>query len=1394
MDFSHLHLHTTYSILDGYGTPEQVIKRVKELGQKSFAITDHGNVGGLLPFYLKAKAEGVKVILGCEFYFVDDVAQKEGGKGYEVGQRHHLIVLAKNYEGYKNLLRLSTSSNVDGFYRKPRIDYALLEKFSDGLVVLSACLAGKLPRLILNNKKSEARSEIERMRDIFGDDYYLEIQPNELDEQKFVNEKLLRLSSAVGVGVVATNDCHYIKKEDAYIQEIMLAINTRDRMANLNRFKFDIDGLYIRARVEMEAQFSLNHSKLSRGEVGMALDMTQEIAGRCNVEIPLGVDYIPEYVFPDGFNSSYSYLKFLCNEGISRKFKGCFSNEYSERLKKELKAIKSKNFINYFLIVQDFINWAKDRDILVGHGRGSSAGSLVSYLLNITEVDPIRHGLLFERFIDPNRFDMPDIDMDFEDEQRGRVKEYISKKYGDECVANIGTYGTEKGKAALKDVARVFDVPVSEVQPVCDSIIERSSADARKSLTIEDSAKEFRVVKEFADKYPDIIKYAGALEGQIRQTGIHAAGVIISKTRLDELCSSEIRKGQRVASLDGLSAKDIGLLKFDILGLKTLSVLKKVASAVGMSNSDLYNIDISDTKPLSLLKENKMQGVFQLETLHSKRICADVGAKTFDDIVNINACTRPGTIQSGALDIYVRIKKGIGERESFGDKKIDAYYEYLTKDTCVIIFQEQVMRAGIDVGGFTWKETSYIRGAMSKSKGQEYFNKYEGIFIKNAVAKGYLEAAARKFWNNLCTFGAWGFNKCIAGNTEVRLGATWGSSGKTTATIEELYDRYEANPTSWTRCRKPLLQSLFPDGRIRPHRVKAIYKNGIKLVRKYSFSNGVDITCTPDHKFLIDGRWLPIKQAKIGSSFLSSGAYEHTVRINGSGHGHAKGKKYLKIQKGFPSGKGNPSWVNGKTPAYKNFADVNAGKPCGCCGEKHHRMEIHHGDFSKGYPVEIVSLIGVGKLHSKMTYDIEMEQHHNYVIDGGIISHNSHSVSYSYLTYLCLYFKYYYPIEFYSVAMSMESDDDKKFGYIKEARGGVVKIYPPLLNKSKKDFSKYKKGIIVGFSHIKGVGEKAAVELESKAPFNDIDGFLGSVNRRIVNKRVISSLFKAGAMRRIAKAGPFLSDGDFIPVCSKEEIRREKHLSVESRVEVMPFFLGNIPFSKIIEGKIESFISQDEILWELPDSDEWKDKFIIGVLDSINLRSKVRGRKVAKGGKEQQALDDKASDIVQFCIFGINSDNFVKTAVLSPDILYWFKDYLNDWQAKKKIIAFFTSKTGKAKIVSCHSMIDVSGQYDGRGKLSPLHYLILSRSEILKKCKGGIFYLYGVNEFEDRKGSMMAFLRLYDGKKSWDAVMFSKQYSEFKEKMKIGNYLRLQICNNIVNGVKKVGSYLAPKI
>lgn len=753
MEFTHLHVHTEYSLLDGSNKIKEYVARVKELGMNSAAITDHGVMYGVIDFYRAAREAGINPILGCEVYVAPGSRfDRETGSGDD--RYYHLVLLAENNKGYGNLMKIVSKGFVEGFYYKPRVDLELLKEYHEGIIALSACLAGEVARYLTRGMYEDAKAAALRYQEIFGKgNFFLEMQDHGISEQQLVNQQLLRMSKETGIELVATNDVHYTKAEDAEPHDILLCLQTGKKLTDTDRMRYEGGQYYVKSCQEMEQLFPYALE---------ALQNTQKIADRCHVEIEFGVTKLPKYDVPEGF-TSWEYLNYLCYEGLNKRYDPV-TDELKARLEYELNTIKSMGYVDYFLIVWDFIKYARDHEIMVGPGRGSAAGSLVAYTLGITQLDPIRYDLLFERFLNPERVSMPDIDVDFCFERRQEVIDYVVRKYGKDRVVQIVTFGTLAARGVIRDVGRVLDMPYSQVDVIAKMIPSEPNITIDKALEMN---PELRKAYEDQGEIHYLINTAKRLEGLPRHTSMHAAGVVISQKDVDEYVPlSRAQDGSVTTQFTMTTLEELGLLKMDFLGLRTLTVIQNAVKLVEKDSGkriDLDRIDYSDKKVLDSLGTGRSDGVFQLESAGMKSFMKELKPQSLEDVIAGISLYRPGPMDF--IPQYIRGKN----RPDTIRYDCPQLEPILAPTYGCIVYQEQVMQIVRTLAGYTLGRSDLVRRAMSKKKASVmekerqnfvYGNQEEGV--PGCIANGISEKTANKIYDDMIDFAKYAFNKSHA--------------------------------------------------------------------------------------------------------------------------------------------------------------------------------------------------------------------------------------------------------------------------------------------------------------------------------------------------------------------------------------------------------------------------------------------------------------------------------------------------------------------------------------------------------------------------------------------------------------------------------------------------------
>ncbi len=753
MDFTHLHVHTEYSLLDGSAKIKELVARAKELGMKALAITDHGVMYGAIDFYKAAKAAGIKPIIGCEVYVAPGSRfDRENVKGEE--RYYHLVLLAKNNQGYKNLSKIVSKGFTEGYYYKPRVDMEVLSEYSEGIIALSACLAGEVATNLRKNNYEQAKEAALKYLDIFGqENFYLEMQDHGIPEQRTVNTGIMRLSKETGIPMVATNDSHYIKAEDAEAHDVLLCIQTGKLVSDTDRMRYDGGQYYLKSAEEMERLFPYAKE---------ALENTNKIADMCNVDIVFGEQKVPRYDVPEGYDA-FSYLNKLCQEGLERRYNPV-TPELQERLDYEINTIKNMGYVDYFLIVWDFIHFAKEHGIAVGPGRGSAAGSIVSYCLEITNIDPIKYSLLFERFLNPERVTMPDIDIDFCYENRQKVIDYVVEKYGKEKVVQIATFGTMAAKMCIRDVGRAMDLPYGLCDKVAKAIPNDLGMTIPKAL---ESSKELAEMYNSDDSVTKLIDMAIKLEGLPRHSSTHAAGVVIGRESIDEYVPLSRGSEDSVTTQYNMTTiEELGLLKMDFLGLRTLTVIQNAVKHIKENHGidiDIDRLDFNDKEVYDLISAGKTEGIFQLESGGMRNFMKELKPANIEDIIAGISLYRPGPMDF--IPLYIKGKENPGQ-VTYDHPALE---KILAPTYGCIVYQEQVMQIVMELAGYTLGRSDLVRRAMSKKKADVmakerqnfvYGNESEGV--PGCISRGISEEVANKIFDEMTDFAKYAFNKSHA--------------------------------------------------------------------------------------------------------------------------------------------------------------------------------------------------------------------------------------------------------------------------------------------------------------------------------------------------------------------------------------------------------------------------------------------------------------------------------------------------------------------------------------------------------------------------------------------------------------------------------------------------------
>lgn len=1121
-DFVHLHCHSSFSLLDGLSSPETLAKRASELGFKYLALTDHASVSGCIKFQKACEKNNISPIFGIEFYIVPDITIKDKGE-----KRGHIVALCKNETGWININKMLTIANLHGFYKRPRIDYRTFLEYSDGLVFSTACVSS-----FLNQRGG--LDFFDKLVFKHSEDVYLECMGFSTSEQKNMNETCLRLKNKYSeCKLVATNDIHFCNKDDALTHEILLLIQQQKTFNSKDKWTFDrAYDVYMKSADEMISSF-IKQDQLDRKEYLSAIKNTIEVAEKCsgfrieNKEISL-----PRVKGIDKKNEN-EYLKGLCIQGMVKKELN--NNKiYLERMEYELGVIFSKQLTPYFLLVWDLVNWCNNNHILVGPGRGSVGGSLVAYLLGITNVDPIKYNLPFSRFINEERIDYPDVDLDFEDSKRNQVFTYLQNTYGENNVAGISTFLVLKSRSAIRDVCRVYDIPLKEADELAKSIPFNSNIK-------DELEKGNETISKFKKKYPETIEQIFKIEGTIRGVSRHAAGVIVSNEDLTigNRCNLENRDGNICINWEKEDAEKQGLMKLDVLGLSTLSVLSYTKELIGKNhkkNIVFEDIDLEDKDVIKMLSDGYTTGIFQAGTVPMTLLIKEMGLETFDHLTDAVALVRPGAKDAGATDNYIKRKHG----ESW-KRKHPIYEEVTSKTYGVIVTQEQIMNIIHKVAGLSYAISDKIRKIIGKKRDASEFQQFKDMFINGCKKQETLsEEESNEFWNGLQHAAHYLFNQCLSGKETIY--GRYSIKKQRLLSIEELYltmnssDFARMNDTKDLRGKLKrngygLAVSMFDDNRLRENKIINIKYSGMMNIFLVTTESGKNIKCTMNHSFPTPFGSKKLEELKINDLLFVRDEYEickNTYNL------YEEGKAPSNTPE--PGEKGFQEIPNGRSVVLDRIRDERHKNKTNCeeCGYKYDgikRFELHHKDFDrfnnkeenlqficvschkklhynngrikryeKGVPVKTEKIISIDFLEFGPVYDVEMDApNHNFLVGSGIVTSNSHSTAYAMIGMWTAWLKYYYPAEFIAASLTYGGDDHKQ-DLIKEAKRLGLKVLPPKIGIS--DSLQWKtdgRNLYCPIVEIKGIGEKTLEKLSEKSTgFFKIDnGLLKGKARKI---------------------------------------------------------------------------------------------------------------------------------------------------------------------------------------------------------------------------------------------------------------------------------------------------------
>jgi DNA polymerase-3 subunit alpha len=1126
--FVHLHLHTTYSLLDGaqlvgdLKSPKKeygVLNLAQKLGMDAIAITDHGNMFGAIDFFKKAKSGGVKPLVGCETYIAPYEAQNKESHRLTGRTAYHLLLLCMNNEGYKNLSHLVTYGHFEGFYYRPRIDKAMLRKHAKGLIGTSSCLAGEICQHLIKGRDEEALAIAKEYAEIFEGRFYIELQKNGLELQEQMNPKLVKIARELGLGLVATNDVHYMTQEDAEAQDALMAIQTRKSLSDPTRLKHEVQEFYLKSPEQMWELFA---------DYPEACENTVKIAEMCDVDIlPKGY-FFPRLETAAGMTNDDALAK-EAQEGMEARLATLLPRKppekhqeiranYQERLDYELRVVKQMGFADYFRIVADFINWAKNNDIPVGPGRGSAAGSLVAYSTRITDVDPIEHDLLFERFLNPERVSMPDIDVDFCEAQREKVIEYVRQRYavpGGPAVSQIITFGKLKAKAVLKDVGRAMDMSFAETDRLAKLIPNVLN------ITLDEAIRQEPRLQQEIKNSPQVAKLfdiAKRLEGLNRHASVHAAGVVISDGRplVEHLPLYKGSNDEVVTQFDMKGVETIGLIKFDFLGLKNLTLIKHCLEMVEKNRGQkilLDQIELEDKEVFKLLCAADTLGVFQLESSGMRQLITRLRPSCFEDVIALVALYRPGPLKSGMADSFIRRKHG--------EEEIDFIFDVLEpvlKSTYgVCIYQEQVMQIANILASYSLGEADLLRRAMGKKDAAE-MERQRGRFLEGSEKNQHDREKAADLFGKVEKFAEYGFNRCLVPETRI-MDAQRGEW----TTIGDLYERP----------RPFFIHALGEDWRLRSRRVVDVIANGEKPVFTIKTRLGNTITATGNHPFRTLEGWTLLEDLKEGDRIAAPRHLPHqeTQPTNNRENIFFPSQQQLRDEL-------LPSILSERIEEKRCALGMTWDEIEKRCGmtlrgffhDPHQKKEGLRRDIahligetladptlqqittSDVYWDTIVSITPQGM---RETFDLTVENDHNFVAEG-LFVHNSHSAAYGLIAYQTAWLKAHYRHEYMAALLTADAgNSDKILLYLNDCRQHHVEVLPPDVNESSSGFAVIGEKIRFALAGIKGIGDEAIKSIldarEKEGAFTDLYNFCKRVDLKRVNRRVIEALIKCGA-------------------------------------------------------------------------------------------------------------------------------------------------------------------------------------------------------------------------------------------------------------------------------------------
>ena len=1086
-DFVHLHVHSEYSLLDGAAQLDKLVDAAKALNFPAIALTDHGNLFGAIDFYTAAKKAGIKPIVGCELYVAPGSRFERSSQdgGYEGAS--HCTVLVRNETGYRNLIKLVSKAYLEGFYYKPRVDRELLAQHADGLLVLSGCLNSEVSKLLSAGEDAKAKQVAGWYQDVFGrDHYFMEIQSHGIDDQAKVTAGTLRIAEALGAPICGTNDSHYLEASHAKAHEALLCIQTGTTMSDPNRWRFSTEEFYLKSADQMREVFR---------ELPEAHRNTLAVAERCDLQLAFGKFHLPNYQLPVGFESLDGYLEHLAVEGLRARYGASPADAVVERLRYELSVISKMGFSGYFLVVWDFIAYARRQGIAVGPGRGSSAGSLVAYCLGITNVDPIRYGLLFERFLNPERISMPDMDIDFADDRRDEVIRYVVDRYGEDRVAHIITFGTMGAKAVIRDVGRVLGFSYGEADRIA-KLVPNFPLNISLDESLEKSPELAQNVKR-DPRVGELWSVAKALEGGTRHASVHASAVVISDEPLMDRVPlyKDPKRPELITGFAMGPIEKLGLLKMDFLGLKTLTVITDAVNLVKASRGielDADQLPLDDPRTYQLLSDARTLGVFQLESQGMRDALQRLRPERVEDIIAMVALYRPGPMD--LIPDFANRKHGRAEITY----EHPAMEKHLQETYGIMVYQEQVMRLAADLAGFSLAQADILRKAMGK-KDRDLMAQQREEFIKGCKAHKVDGRKAERIWDLIEKFAGYGFNKCLTADTQIEM-----ADGS----------------------RKPIVQIragdrvLTKDG---PFRALGVRPSGVRPVGTLRLANAMTVRCTPDHPIFTQRGWVNAEDLRAEDFVAVTRSLPTGIQTVRSTRDTLDVVPLAvcvdpvreAIMKAFPS-----LWAGCRELglSYRLMAGEHAkrGIRRGTLAYLADRLNSPTLDALANGPMGWTRPRDFTLTGEEPTYDFEVPVARSFIANG-IAVHNSHAACYGLVAYQTAYLKANYPVEFMAALLTSEMErTDKIVQYIEECRAMGLRVAPPDVNRSGVRFTVDGDTIRFGLAAIKNVGETAIesivqVRQEGGGAFASLTDFCARVDLRLLNRRVLESLIKAGA-------------------------------------------------------------------------------------------------------------------------------------------------------------------------------------------------------------------------------------------------------------------------------------------